>query len=126
MANAYASVNHQLTKFALFHYNAPHKLIPLTSSLYHNQQAIITCQHWQTRAISLQVGIFQSDSFSIAMFNMAINTLLDHIKHVCPDTGYRFTSSNKKGSTLHMLMIHPALPAVVKSVKRWLMPLKFG
>ena len=100
LANAYGSVNHQLIKFALSHYHAPRELIALTSSLYYDQQAIITCQHWQTKAISLQVGVFQGDPFSVAIFNTVINMLLDHIAHVCPNTGYRFTSSNKELSTL--------------------------
>jgi hypothetical protein len=100
LANAYGSVNHQLIKFALSHYHAPRELIALTSSLYHNQQAIITCRHWQTKAVSLQVGVFQGDPFSVAIFNTVINMLLDHVKHVCPDAGYRFSSSNKQVSTL--------------------------
>ena len=100
LANAYGSVNHQLIKFALSHYHASRELIALTSSLYHNQQAIITCRHWQTKAVSLQVGVFQGDPFSVAIFNTVINMLLDHVKHVCPDAGYRFSSSNKQVSTL--------------------------
>ena len=100
LANAYGSVNHQLIQFALSHYHAPPELIALTSSLYHNQQAIITCQNWQTNPVSLQVGVFQGDPFSVAIFNTVINLLLDHIKHVCPDTGYRFSSSDRQLSTL--------------------------
>ena len=100
LANAYGSVNHQLIQFALSHYHAPPELIALTSNLYHNQQAIITCQNWQTNPVSLQVGVFQGDPFSVAIFNTVINLLLDHIKHVCPDTGYRFSSSDRQLSTL--------------------------
>ena len=48
LANAYGSVNHKLIEFALSHYHAPRELIALTTNLYNNQQAIITCQNWQT------------------------------------------------------------------------------
>ena len=100
LANAYGSVNHQLIQFALSHYHAPRELIVLTSHLYHNQQAIITCKNWQTNPVSLQVGVFQGDPFSVAIFNTVINLLLDHIKLVCPDAGYRFSSSDRQVSML--------------------------
>ena len=100
LANAYGSVHHKLIQFALSHYHAPPELIALTSSLYHNQQAIVTCQKWETNTVNLQVGVFQGDPFSVAIFNTVINLLLDHIKLVCPENGYRFSSSNRQLSTL--------------------------
>ena len=71
LANAYGSVHHKLIEFALSHYHVPRELIALTSNLYNNQQAIITCQNWQTDPIGLQVGVFQGDPFSVAIFNTA-------------------------------------------------------
>ena len=100
LANAYGSVHHKLIQFALSHYHAPPELIALISSLYHNQQAIITCQKWATNTVNLQVGVFQGDPFSVAIFNTVINLLLDHIKLICPESGYRFSSSNRQLSTL--------------------------
>ena len=91
------------------------------------ERAIYTCQCVDVHVcvcISLQVGVLQGDPFSVAIFNTVNNLLLDHIKHACPNTGYRFTSSNKQVSTL--LMIHATLPAIVKSTKRCLAPLKLG
>ena len=37
---------------------------------------------------------------SVSIFNTTINLLLDHIQHVCPDSGYRLSSSNRVISIL--------------------------
>ena len=100
LANAYGTVHHKLIEFALSHYYAPPELTALVSNFYCNQQAIITCQQWTTNPINLQVGVFQGDPFSVAIFNTVINLLLDYIKTVCPTTGYRFSLSNRQLSTL--------------------------
>jgi hypothetical protein len=102
LANAYGTVHHKLIEFALSHYHAPPELTALVSNFYCNQQEIITCQQWTTNPINLQVGVFQGDPFSVAIFNTVINLLLDHIKTVCLTTGYRFefSLSNRQLSTL--------------------------
>jgi hypothetical protein len=100
LANAYGSVNHHLIQFALSHYHAPLEFLALISSLYDNQQAVITCKKWETKPVDLRVGVFQGDPLSVSIFNTTINLLLDHIQHVCPNSGYRLSSTNRELSTL--------------------------
>ncbi len=89
LANAYGRVSHQLIQFALSHYHAPSEFLALDSNLYENQQ-------WETKPVDLLFGVVQGDPLSVSIFNNAINLLLDHIQTVCPDAGYRFSSSARE------------------------------
>jgi hypothetical protein len=94
LANAYGSVGHQLIQFALSHYHAPREFLSLVTSLYNNQQAVITCREWESMPVDLTVGVFQGDPLSVSIFSTTINLLLDRIQHACPDAGYRLSSNN--------------------------------
>ena len=75
LANAYGSVHHGLIKYALEHYHAPLNFLRVVYNFYTNLNATITCKAWSTRAILLQVGVYQGDPLSVVIFNTVMATL---------------------------------------------------
>ena len=79
LANAFGSVHHRLIDFCLHHYHAPMPFIS-TISLYSNLSATVSAGSWSTRCIPLQVGVYQGDPLSVAIFNTVMVTLTDALK----------------------------------------------
>ena len=99
LANAYGSVHHNLIRFALKHYHAPPCFVRVVSNLYTNLSATITCTDWSTKAIPLQVGVYQGDPLSVAIFNTVMATLADSLK--CNQSlGYTFYHSPRSMNVL--------------------------
>ena len=92
LANAYGSVHHSLIQFSLRHYYAPPKLTNLVNSFYADLAATVSSGSWATPLISIQVGVYQGDPFSVVIFNTVINTLVDTIR-TRSDLGYSFAQS---------------------------------
>ena len=67
LANAYGSVHHGMIKYALEHYHAPLNFLRVVSNFYTDLNATITCKAWSTRAIPLQVGVYQGDPLSVVI-----------------------------------------------------------
>ena len=80
LANAFGSVHHQLIDFCLHHYHAPMPFISTIRSLYSNLSATVSAGSWSTRCIPLQVGVYQGDPLSVAIFNTVMVTLTDALK----------------------------------------------
>ena len=79
LANAFGSVHHQFI-FCLHHYHAPMPFISTIRSLYSNLSATVSAGSWSTRCIPLQVGVYQGDPLSVAIFNTVMVTLTDALK----------------------------------------------
>ena len=84
LANAFGSVHHQLIDFCLHHYHAPMPFISTIRSLYSNLSATVSAGSWSTRCIPLQVGVYQGDPLSVAIFNTVMVTLTDALKANSP------------------------------------------
>ena len=96
LANAFGSVHHQLIDFCLHHYHAPVPFISTLRSLYSNLSATVSTGSWSTRSIPLQIGVYQGDPLSVAIFNTVMVTLTDALK-ANKQLGYRLagkTTSN--------------------------------
>ena len=92
LANAYGSVHDGLIKYALEHYHAPLNFLRVVSNFYTDLNATITCKAWSTRAIPLQVGVYQGDPLSVVIFNTVMATLADALKSD-QSLGYTFSRS---------------------------------
>ena len=94
LANAYGSVHHSLIQFSLRHYHAPLQFCRLVQSLYTGLSASVTTKEWSTPIFPLNIGVFQGDPLSVAIFNTVINTLVDTLKMHC-DQGYSLTPGHQ-------------------------------
>ena len=90
IANAYGSVHYNLTLHALHHYHLPAHFICTVSSLYSNLCVVVSINQWTSNLFKLQIGVYQGDPVSAAIFNVIINT----IQVQCHHLGYRFSSSS--------------------------------
>ena len=126
LANAYGSVHHQLIHFTLNYYHAPGKLVNTVANLYTDLSATITTPSWATQEIPLQIGVFQGDPLSVAIFNTVMCTLIEAL-HPLRHLGYNFSQSQH---TIHLLQYAddtclmgngPAsCQTLLQSVERWL------
>ena len=80
LANAFGSVHHQLIDFCLHHYHTPMPFISTIRSIYSNLSATVTAGSCSMRCIPLQVGVYQGDPLSVAIFNTVMVTLTDALK----------------------------------------------
>ena len=99
LANAYGSVHHQLIRFALKHYHAPQSFAAVVSSLYSGLRSTITSRSWSTKAVPLNVGVYQGDPLSVVVFNTIMMTLVDALK-ADQHLGYTFTQSHRSMNVL--------------------------
>ena len=77
IANAYGSVHHSLIQFSLRHYHAPPEFCALMQSMYTGLSATISTEKWCTAPVPLEIGVYQGDPLSVAIFLTVINTLSD-------------------------------------------------
>lgn len=92
MANAYGSVHHDLIRFSLNYYHAPSKLVNKVSNFYSDLRASISTPNGRTKAIPLEIGLYQGDPLSVTIFNTVMNTYLDGLKDL-RSLGYKFSNS---------------------------------
>ena len=115
-----------LIDFTLQHYHAPHHFRDVVVSLYSNLSAVVTSKSWATNPIQLQVGVYQGDPLSVAIFSAVMTTLadtIDHHKHL----GYQFTNSPRSTNILQyaddtcLIADGPSsCQQLLKSVEKWL------
>ena len=98
LANAYGSVHHGLIRYALGHYDAPPHFLRVVSSIYTDLHANITSKAWSTKAIPLQVGVYQGDPLSVVIFNTVMATA-DTLK-MDQSLGYKFSNSPRSINVL--------------------------
>ena len=77
IANAYGSVKHNLTLFALEHHGVPRWFQEIIREWYHNMAAVVQTEAFTTDPISMEVGVFQGDPLSVFIFLLVINPLFD-------------------------------------------------
>jgi hypothetical protein len=99
LANAYGSVHHDLIKFSLNHYHAPPKLRNMVGDFYSGLSVSISTQTGRTKAIPLEVGLYQGDPLSVTIFNTVMNTYLDGLEKL-QKCAYKFSNSTQ---SLYML-----------------------
>ena len=75
IANAYSSVHHSLIQFSLQHYHAPPEFCALMQLMYTGLSATISTEEWCTAPVPLEIGVYQGDPLSVAIFLTVINTL---------------------------------------------------
>ena len=68
IANAYGSVHYSLIQFSLRHYHTPPEFCALMQSMYTGLSATITTKDWCTAPVPLEIGVYQGDPFSMAIF----------------------------------------------------------
>ena len=126
IANAYGSVHHGLIEFSLSHYHAPSNFLKMVSDLYTNLSAIVTSKSWSTKALPLQVGVYQGDPLSVAIFNTVMVTLTDSLR-ADRALGYSFSNSMRSMNVLQyaddtcLVANGPAsCQEMLRKVERWL------
>ena len=125
-ANAYGSVHHSLIRYALDHYHAPFSFLRIVSHFYTYLNATITGSSWSTKTIPLQVGVYQGDPLSVAIFNTMTATLADSLKGDQP-LGYTFSNRPRCMNILQYAddtcLVAKGLAScqqMLKKVERWL------
>lgn len=93
IANAYGSVHHSLIQFSLRHYHAPPEFCALMQSMYTGLSATISTDEWCTAPVPLEIGVYQGDPLSVAIFLTVINTLSDTLS-TRSDLGVTLPSSS--------------------------------
>ena len=92
LANAYRSVHHDLINFSLKYYHAPSKFTNMVTNIYTGLSASVNTPTGRTKAIPLQIGLYQGDPLSVTIFNTVMNTYLEGLKRF-RQSGYRFSKS---------------------------------
>ena len=117
IANAYGSVRHNLIVQALHRYHLPAHSTRTVSSLYSNLCAVVSTHQWITNPFHIQIGVYQGDPLSAAIFNVVINLLLHTIQSQCPHLGYHFSSSSVVMPALQYADDTALFPIVKRTVK---------
>ena len=94
LANVYGSAHHDLINFSLImkYYHAPSKLTNIVTNFYTGLSASVNTSAGRTKAIPLQIGVYQGDPLSVTIFNTVMNTYLEGLKRF-RQSGYRFSKS---------------------------------
>lgn len=126
ITNAYGSVHHHLIQFSLAHYHVPLEFCKLLQSWYTSLSATISSNEWCTAPTPLQMGVYQGDPLSVAIFLTVMNTLSDTL---CSREDLGFTLPSSSISVNHLLYADDACiisnsPAgcqyLLDMVQRWL------
>ena len=100
IANAYGSIHHSLINFALSHYHAPPALCHLLHSWYSGLSATVSTPDWVSPAVPLEMGVYQGDPLSVAIFLTVMSTLTDTL-NTRQDLGA--VSPNSESPVNHLL-----------------------
>jgi len=96
IANAYGSIHHSLIQFPLTHYHAPSEFCRLIQSMYAGLSATISSD----APVPLEIGVYQGDPLSVAIFLAVINTLSDTL---CTRRDLGFTLPSSSVTINHLL-----------------------
>ena len=92
LRNAFGSVDHNLIRFAMSHYNCGDMVTNLISNIYCGLRAVICTDDWCTSNFPYEVGVFQGDPLSVAIFDMVFNLYTDALESLAPTCAYQFSS----------------------------------
>jgi hypothetical protein len=90
LTNAFGSVSHNLSQFALWYYHVPKEIAVFVFKYYEKLVATIEGEDWSTDAFGYEIGVFQGCVWSPILFNMVFNLLLDLLSNT-EDIGYMIT-----------------------------------
>ena len=66
--NAFGSVHHNLIHFDLERYHGSDKFRHVVKNLYDGLSACVSIRNWITESFRYQIGVFQGDQLSVAIF----------------------------------------------------------
>ena len=94
LANAYGSVRHNLSQFALNWYHVPIEIQKLIFDYYEKLCAMVTANDWSTSFFLFDIGLFQGCVLSTILFDCVFQLLLDFLSpHHCLGYKYKATPS---------------------------------
>ena len=80
LKNAFGEVHHNLIYEVLDYHYIPDHVKNLIRSLYTDFQTSIITEEFSTPFITVGRGVLQGDCLSPLLFNMTVNTFIQHIK----------------------------------------------
>ena len=89
LEDAFGSVPHSLIKHSLQQNNLPENIINYFSQLYSNCQAVVQTPSWRSDPFHFRRGVFQGDPLSPTVFLMVFNPVLQHLKNMEEQYGYK-------------------------------------
>ena len=87
LKNAFGSVCHQYLFDILQYIKLPSAVVSYITSYYSKLTAYVSTKKWKTTVFSIYRGVFQGDTLSPILFNLAINLLLAYLS-TSEDCGY--------------------------------------
>ena len=87
LKNAFGSVCHQYLFDILQYIKLPSPVVSYITSCYSKLTAYVSTKAWKTTVFSIYRGVFQGDTLSPLLFNLAINPLLAYLS-TSEDCGY--------------------------------------
>ena len=92
LKNAFGEVHHNLITDVLSHHHIPQKIRELIKHLYTNFFTCVSTSEYTTEFIHFGRGVLQGDCISPLLFNLIINTFIQHIKQKeYEQLGYKFS-----------------------------------
>ncbi|KAI8498171.1 hypothetical protein Bbelb_241150 [Branchiostoma belcheri] len=80
LQNAFGSVPHDLIHLALQRYHIPQHICNYVKAFYSNLTAQVRCPEFSSDPFQLNVGTFQGDTLSVAIFLPVINLPLEYLR----------------------------------------------
>ena len=80
LMNAFGEVHHNLMSEVLKYHHIPSHIMKLVKSLYRGVQTSIITSDFTTPYITVERGVLQGDCLSPLLFNMCVNTFIQHIR----------------------------------------------
>ena len=99
--NAFGSVPHKLTQFAIRHYDGPARVGAIVDDLYSGLESSVFFKGSITKPFPYRVGVFQGDPLSVSIFNTVtclLNSALSSEQHL--SRGYKLTINGDKVNQL--------------------------
>ena len=91
LKNAFGEVDHMLIKTTLGYHHIPDFASDIILNIYNDFYMTILTKSYATDFIRVEKGVLQEDSLSALLFNMVINTFIQHIKkEYYTQLGYSF------------------------------------
>ena len=92
LRNAFGEVHHSLIKTVLEYHHLPNETSTLIQQLYTNFFTCITTDSYRTDFIHVGKGVLQGDCLNPLLFNLIINTFIQHVKNASyRQLGYQFS-----------------------------------
>ena len=92
LKDAFGEVHHNLIRDVLLHHHIPPEIIEIIKHLYTNFFTCVSTSAYTTEFIHFGRGVLQGDCISPLLFNLIMNTFIQHIKQKeYEQLGYKFS-----------------------------------